>query len=73
MNTNIRTQKVRVKVLLGASGNYLAYGWKDAGDKEPDDTLYDSIEELQTREYWITAELPLPCADAEEFKAEIEK
>lgn len=68
----MRTQKIRIKVLIGSSGNYLGYGWQGASDKDPDDTLYDGIDELQTKEYFLTAELPIPGSAPEEIAATVE-
>ena len=44
--TNIRTQKVRIKILIAPSGHYIGYGWQGDGDKDPDDTLYEGSEEI---------------------------
>lgn len=65
-------QKVRIKVLIDDKGNYCGYGWLDAGEKDPDDTLYDVIESLCTKAYWITAELPIPSAEIVEAEATVE-
>ena len=66
------TQKVRVKVLIGPSGDYCAYGWQGASDKDPDDTIYEVITEFGAREYWLTADVPIPNADTSEIQAVIE-
>lgn len=62
-------QKIRIKVLIGSSGNYVGYGWQGASDKDMDDTLYDAVEDLQTKEYFLTAELPVPGSTPEEIAA----
>lgn len=65
MNTNIRTRKVRLKVLINELGEYCGMGWQEAGEKDPDDTIYESVAGLNVREYWITAEVPIPDAATE--------
>lgn len=40
-------------------------GWQEAGEKDPDDTIYESVAGLNVREYWITAEVPIPDAATE--------
>lgn len=64
--------KVRIKVLIDSKGHYCGYGWQDAADKDPDDTLYDAIgfDGSPVQEYWITADLPLPVVP--EVVAQIE-
>lgn len=69
----MKTQKIRIKVLIGSSGNYLGYGWQDMSDKDPDDTLYDGVEDLHTKEYFLTAELPIPGSAPEELVATVEE
>lgn len=72
MNTNTRTRKVRIKVLINEEGDYCGMGWQNANEKDPDDTIYESISGLVTREYWLTADLPIPDTKAPEIAAEIE-
>ncbi len=70
-DTSIRTRKVRIKVLINEEGEYCGMGWQDAGEKDPDDTIYESIAGLVTREYWLTADIPIPDATAPEVAAEV--
>lgn len=70
-NTNIKTRKVRIKVLINEEGDYCGMGWQDAGEKDRDDTIYESIAGLNVREYWITAQVPLP-GRAEEIEGSVE-
>lgn len=69
--TNTRYRKVRIKVLINELGEYCGMGWQDAGEKDPDDTIYESISGLNVREYWITADVPIP-ANAEEIQGGVE-
>lgn len=71
--TNIRTQKVRIKVLIASNGNYIGHGWQGASDKDPDETLYSCVEELHTKEYWIVAEIPIPGSEPETVEGNIEQ
>ncbi len=66
-------QKVRIKVLIDDTGNYCGYGWRGAGEKEPDDTLYSVIESLTTKAYWITADIAIPTTEIIEAEATVEK
>ncbi len=70
---NIKKQKIRIKVLIAPSGDYMAHGWRGASNTDPDETLYSCIEDMGGREYWITAELPIPNAPAEEIEGSIEQ
>jgi hypothetical protein len=70
--TNMQTQRVRIKVLIDDSGNYCGYGWRGAGEKDPDDTLYEVIEGLATKAYWIIADLPIPTTEVREVDAVVE-
>ena len=69
--TNIKHRKVRIKVLINELGEYCGMGWQDAGETDPDDTIYESISGLNVRAYWITADVPIPT-NAEEIKGTIE-
>lgn len=68
----MKIQKIRVKVLIGPSGDYIAHGWLGALEKDPDETLYNCNEELGAKEYWLTAELPIPQGEAPEVEAQVE-
>ena len=58
--------KVRIKLLVDASGKYCGYGYHEMGDTDQDDTLYDAvgIDGGPVQEYWLTADVPLPGAPA---------
>ena len=69
----MKTQKVRIKVLIGASGRYTGYGWQGMNDKDPDDTLYEGMNDVNFKEYFLIADVPIPGADAEEIAAKIDE
>lgn len=52
--------QVRIKVLVSAEGDYCGYGYNKAKSNELDDTLYEVVFGHPTKEYWLTADLPLP-------------
>ena len=54
------TQKIRIKLLIDATGNYCGYGWKDASSADINETLYDVIDGPAMKEYWLVAEVPIP-------------
>lgn len=67
------TQKIRIKVLIGNSGNYCGYGWRGAEENAPDDTIYDVVDCLSTKAYWLTAEIPIPGTEEKEVEAVVEE
>ena len=56
----MKTQKVRIKVLIDSAGNYCGYGYKDAHAKDIDETLYDVVDGPNMTAHWITVDIPIP-------------
>lgn len=67
----MKTQRVRIKVAINGEGQYCGIGWTTAKESDPNDTIYESITGDIVREYWITADVPVPTT-ADEIKGSIE-
>jgi hypothetical protein len=65
---SVKTQPVRIKVLLNAAGEWAAYGYNECERGDPDEVLCDMMSDKETdtaRMFWVNAELPLPVAECE--------
>jgi hypothetical protein len=59
----MRTEKIRVRVLINKDGQWAAYGWKGASPGDEEDTLYVCLQEYDvttSRMVDLTAEIPVP-------------
>ena len=64
----VKTQRVRIKVLMNAAGEWSAYGYNDSERGDPDEVLYDMMSDKNVdtaRMFWVSADLPLPAAEIE--------
>ena len=65
--------KVRCRMMMNAQGKWAVYGWTGASDDDCDSVLYDMMggeETNSARQFWITAEVPLPQSVEIEGKLE---
>jgi hypothetical protein len=57
----VKTQKVRIAVVVQPDGNWNAVGWRDAGDDEKRDAVLTFLEEVPGEiVVWVEAEVPVP-------------
>ena len=64
----MKTEKVRVRILINKDGEWAAYGWKGASPGDEEDTLYDCLQAYDigvSRILDLVAEVPVP--DVEEI------
>ncbi|WP_161967689.1 hypothetical protein [Fimbriiglobus ruber] len=63
INGSGEIMQVKIKVLINSDGKYCGYGYEGAKPKDLDDTLYEVVYGGQLKEYWLTADLPVPVVD----------
>lgn len=67
----MKTQKIRIKVLIDGVGHYCGYGWDGATSNAIDETLYEVIDGPAMKEYWLEAEVPIPEIAPEIIQANV--